>query len=343
MVRAFWLYGGKKRGARRSGPRIVGTLGEAAFQGALFALGGASLVALIIWQVLAPSPEYLGGGRGFWALVVVLTSFFLIGGGGLVRTLLRVSTSAERRSALARQAADLELIGDSLTDSPSLPTVPSSEEMTNSPGVLLKFRLPPSDTPAWKISAGALLCGAWLMAAAVSVVIALQQLRAGQQNWLLFTFGIPFLCVGAWAFQFFVRQLWMQVALGPTSVEISDLPLHPGDTYEAALVQQGGLQYEALELWLICEEEAVFQQGTDVRTETLTTHRQLLYRGEQIQLDPSGPFEEHCRLSIPPDAMHSFQSGHNGVNWKLLVHGEPAGLPDFERSFPVVVHPAPRS
>ena len=38
--------------------------------------------------------------------------------------------------------------------------------------------------------------------------------------------------------------------------------------------------------------------------------------------------------------MHSFQSRHNVVRWKLVVRGEAEAWPMFERGFPIVVYPA---
>ena len=116
------------------------------------------------------------------------------------------------------------------------------------------------------------------------------------------------------------------------------LALH--EQYDAAVVQSGLLQFHCIELWLMCQEEATFQQGTDIRTEHHTTHRQLLFRIEDVKLDPSKPFEQRCRLSIPEDGMHSFHSPHNAVSWKLLVRGEPKAMRAFERSFPILVYPA---
>jgi len=37
--------------------------------------------------------------------------------------------------------------------------------------------------------------------------------------------------------------------------------------------------------------------------------------------------------------MHSFRSGHNEVSWKIVVKGDVAGWPDYERSFPLIVYP----
>ena len=37
--------------------------------------------------------------------------------------------------------------------------------------------------------------------------------------------------------------------------------------------------------------------------------------------------------------MHSFHSANNSVNWKLVVRGEVAHWPTFERGFSIVVYP----
>jgi hypothetical protein len=37
--------------------------------------------------------------------------------------------------------------------------------------------------------------------------------------------------------------------------------------------------------------------------------------------------------------MHSFKADHNEVRWRLLVRGDVAGWPPFDRSFPIVVIP----
>lgn len=338
MARGFRIYGEKKRGARRTGSGFLGSLGEAFFFSALVALGVLSLAAMITWQFVDPAPE-ITWGRGFWSMVLVLSSFILIGGGGVIRTLLHVGASAERRSALAKRAAGIELIGDALAGRSDFPNIPNAHNMTNSPGVTLAYRLPVIDMPAWKLSAGALLCATWLVAAVALIVVFINRYQA-RPEWFLIAFATPFLAVGGWAFRFFVRQLWIQAAVGPTSVEISDLPLYPGEPYDASLAQAGRLHFNSLELWLVCTEEATYQQGTDVRTETRDVYRQQLSRTTDFKIDPARPFESRCRIAIPEGSMHSFQSNHNAIAWKLKVIGRAKSVPPFERTFPIIVHPA---
>jgi len=44
-------------------------------------------------------------------------------------------------------------------------------------------------------------------------------------------------------------------------------------------------------------------------------------------------------LSVPPGAMHSFKSDHNEIGWTLLVQGDVAGWPDYQRAFPIIIRP----
>ena len=37
--------------------------------------------------------------------------------------------------------------------------------------------------------------------------------------------------------------------------------------------------------------------------------------------------------------MHSFKSDHNEIGWTLVVRGCVASRPNYERDFPVLVHP----
>jgi hypothetical protein len=90
---------------------------------------------------------------------------------------------------------------------------------------------------------------------------------------------------------------------------------------------------------LICCEEATYHQGTDIRTETRVVREHRVFRREGVRVDPGVTYEVQHRFEVPCDAMHSFQSGHNAVQWKIVVRGEPESGPEFVRSFPVIVYP----
>jgi hypothetical protein len=151
---------------------------------------------------------------------------------------------------------------------------------------------------------------------------------------------LPFVAIGIGLVAYFVRLVLVATGIGPTWIEISDHPLTPGRRYDALLSQAGRLRMNSLELWLACDEKATYRQGTDTRTEIRRVYHQQCFERQGIKIRPGMPFESRCQISIPDCAMHSFQSGHNELNWKLVVRGSVAGWPDYERVFQIVVAPA---
>ena len=117
----------------------------------------------------------------------------------------------------------------------------------------------------------------------------------------------------------FARQLRQTAGIGPTLVEISDHPLCRAAAIACFLSQSGNLTLKSIEIWLICEEEAVFRQGTNARTETREVFRQTVYSAADAVIRPSEALEAECELPIPAEAMHSFRANHNQMQWKLVV------------------------
>ena len=335
MARLFRLWE-KKRGERRTGSKTAGGVGEALFFAALFLLGAVSLTALL--TSMFASGSWLSG-WWLWLVVVVLASFALIGGGGFVYSLLHLSASAERRSAIMRRATDLEVLGDEAKTAAAFPNVPLDPDLTNSPGTTLTYRLPVVQTPVWRVATMGVFCAAWNTVAAVLVVLVSQGFATDRPDWLLTALVLPVVAVGGWTIYYFVQQLLEHAGVGPTSVEISELPLRPGGSYEVFLSQAGQMTVESLEMLLVCDEDATFSQGTDVRSETRRVHCQQVFGDESLSVDSRTPLQRRCQLQIPAAAMHSFQSPHNSVHWKLVVRGRPSRRPAFQRVFPIVVFP----
>lgn len=331
---------GKKRGGRRTGSKTLGTLGEAMFFGVLFWFGAMSLTALLTSQAFNPAANVYQPGFGFWVMVLVLGSFVLLGGGGVVWTVFHVSASAERLSALAQRAARLDPIREEDSPVAAYPTIPSDANLTNSPGVKLRYRLPVLQSPAWRLMLAAVFCLIWNGSAAVLVVLAVRSFVDDRPEWFLTLFTIPFLAIGAGVLHRFVQLMMIQTGIGPTQVEVSDHPLRPGHGYGLYVCQSGKLAMHTLTLNLVCEELATYRQGTDIRTETKKVFDRQIFRQQGFLIEPGIPFEHQCTLEIPPDAMHSFRSDHNAINWRLDVRGEAADWPPFERSYPIVVYPA---
>lgn len=288
-----------------------------------------------------PSVAVLTRGYNWWVwlLFVVPVSFILIGGGGLFYTMLLWGKSAERRAALTRRAAQLPLFEANGKDDSRFPNIPESVDATDSPGTTLAFRLPVAASRAWALVVSLVLCVFWNGVVSIFLIVAVGSHLEGNPDWVLTVFVIPFLLVGVGAVFFFLRQMAVATGTGPTLVEISEHPLHPGQTCELFLLQSGRLKMNALEILLVCEEEATYRQGTNTRTDTQRVYQQRVFRREQFEIHRDEPFIARCALRVPTSAMHSFKSAHNEVNWNIVVQGEIAGWPDYQRSFPVIVHP----
>ena len=338
MARVFRLFE-KKRGERRTGSNLVGGVGEALIYGSLLLVGVMLLTALVVNQLLAPDPGSFALGVGRWLGILVMASFVIIGGGGLVWSVLRMGTSAEFRCAIARQASELDLVQDAAPRPKHYPAIPSYEGLTNSPGVELAYRLPPSQSPGWRLLATTIFAWSWLAVGGVLIVWAITSHLAGRPEWFLTVFLVPYLAVGGWSIRYWLRQIWIDTGMGLTTVEISDCPLEPGREYQVVLGQQGHIRVKSLELWLVCEEEATYRQGTDIRTEVRRVVEERLAVHRDFQIEPIEPFRTEVSVRIPATAMHSLHAPHNSVNWKLVVRGEVAHWPKFERGFPIVVYP----
>lgn len=275
----------------------------------------------------------------FWLMLPVPISFLLIGGAGMIYELFAWGKSHERRAAVLRRAAAIRLVHDRKHPKAEYPAVPSPANITNSPGTHLEYRLPTVGSSSVQIIVWLSTCLAWNGLVAVFAIWAIRGHLAGEPDWFLTLFVTPFALVGLGLVAVVIRQAVRMAAVGPTLMEISDQPLRPGGAYQVFLSQAGRLKMKSLEVQLVCDEEATFRHGTDVRTETRRVFETPVFRREAFLVQHGVPFESQFAVEVPAGAMHSFHSDHNEVNWKLLVRGELADWPGYQRSFPVIVCP----
>ncbi len=274
-----------------------------------------------------------------WPALVVPASFVAIGAAGLVYAALYWGKSAERRAAAVRKLPAAELFDLPPPADPRFPYIPDCSEITSSPGTRLAYRLPLAQSPGWTLFGLLAAAIIWNAAVSVFIIMAARSVLRGSPDWLMMLFILPFLGVGAALVAVFARQLRRTARIGPTLLEVSDHPLLPGGKYRVFLSQTGNLTLKTIEIWLICEEEAVFRQGTNARTETREVVRQAVYSAADAVIQPSEAMETECELPIPASAMHSFRANHNQLQWKLVVRSKVADWPPLQRTFPVVVHP----
>lgn len=273
-----------------------------------------------------------------WALTLLLPGALLaFGGAGLMRSYLRWGKSEERRAATRGGPGALATTPAGASDHPS---VPGCDDLVNSPGTILRFRLPLESPDNWTLLGFGLFAVLWNVVLTLLAVNAGLDLMGGHIDWLLLSILVPFAAVGITGLVVFIRRLFLTTAVGPTQLEISDHPLRPDGTYDLLLAQGGSGAFDRIELFLEIEEQATFRQGTDTRTERVIVWRQELGCWRELQLTPGTRFEARSSLHVPAKAMHSFVSEHNAVNWRIVVRGSPDRWPAFTRSFPIVVFPA---
>jgi len=339
-----WLTGffQKKRGDRRTGSKLLGSLSEAVLLAVLFLAGSVLLVTLISVKWLIPGAAVYVAGWPVWLTVLVLCTFIVLGGFGLVRALFMAGASTERRSAMVQTATNIDPLQQRSAAAGEYPAISHDPGLTDSPGVKLTYRLPANlQGRAWRVVIFTTGSALWNSISATMIVLTVQKHMAGNADWFLTLLTPPFALIGVWGLYVVFRQLLQHTSIGPTNVEISQLPLFPGGGYTAHLVQTGRMNLKVLELLLTCDEEATYQQGTDIRTERHQVFSKRLFVQKRFSVEPAAPLEETVLFEVPADAMHSFQSRHNAVIWRLVVRGVAEGWPPFERSFPLIVYPSP--
>ena len=277
-----------------------------------------------------------------WLAFTVPISFVAIGAGGLIYTLLRWGKSAEHRAAMTQRNQDRDFFGSATGDGqPLYPFVPSGADAANSPGTKLRFRLPLARSPGWALFGTLAFALIWNGVVWWYAVNAILGHMAGQPDWFLTLFVVPFVLIGVGTIVFFLRQLLVATSIGPTLVEISDHPLHCGGQYRLFLSQSGRLKVNTMRISLTCEETATYRQGTNTRIEAQEVYRQELFDRQNFEIQSGLPFETELDFSAPQRAMHSFKAAHNEINWALVVEGDVAGWrPSYKRRFPLVVRPA---
>ena len=274
-----------------------------------------------------------------WLLALLLPGALVAFGiTGLLHSLKSWGRSEERQAAQFGRI--LETLASPIPETVGFPTIPACDNLVNSPGTMLRFRLPTESPEAWSLIGAGLFSGLWNVVVILLAVNVGIDIAGGRADVWLLGLLAPFTIVGLASIVLFFRQLFFVTAIGPTHVEISGHPLRPGNQYQVLLSQAGSVSFRRLELFLELEEQATFRQGTDVRTERQVVWQSLIRRWNNIEPLSGTPFEAEVQLELPSKAMHSFSSTHNTVSWRLVLRGVPEHWPALVRVFPVVVFPA---
>lgn len=327
-----------KRGDRGIVSRLLGGVGEVLFYASLCLIGVTLLAILITLQVTlstTDAPYY--SIVGFCLRLTATLALIIVGATRSISTVWHASASVERRSALVDLAKSKEA---KLTEpSRQYPAVPFDNDLTNSPGTELRYRLPCLGSPNRSLLGSTLVCLILLGIASVTGVLAAETIRDRNPDVLMIGVALASIGAAGWAtYSFFVKLLRF-TTIGPTTLEVSEHPLTPGQAVKLALTQNGRLKLVRLSISLVCFEEAIYQQGTNVRTERRETYRTKVFDAREVDVLPGQPFSQMIEFHVPDYLIHSFRSPSNCIDWAFVVRGVAVRWARFERSFPVVILP----
>ncbi|MFZ5830565.1 MAG: DUF3592 domain-containing protein, partial [Planctomycetota bacterium] len=218
---------------------------------------------VVCWyDPLDPHIVVVNRGYSWWIWVALLApaAFLAAGIGGLVYIWLHWGRSVEHAAALARRVQDGELFRGK--NRREYPFVPDGDDIHNSPGTHLKFRLPIANSPGWALVTALVASIFWNGLVGTWIAFAVAGHRRGQPDWFQTLFLVPFALIGVGLIIWFVRQLLVTTGVGPTLAEVSDHPLLPSRGYQIFVSQTGWLRVERFDVSLLCHEEATFRQGT---------------------------------------------------------------------------------
>jgi hypothetical protein len=339
-MRPFVQLIGKKKGTRRSGSLWWGVFADVLISSLMLLTGIVIIVAITTLQI----QNLLSVGQtasilSFSVKAMIGLVLLIAGGYRIMRTLWDVGPSAERRGAIVSLARDVELLNELQSRRSEMPNVPDFHSLEKTAGKHLKYQLSHGRLSFFGLWATGLLTLAFVVVSTILVLHSVQSVTAGKTDWAAIVFTSVHLLATSWQILQFIKLLLRNSGLGPTRIELGELPLVVGKNYRLFISQRGRIPIKMLDVELICLERATFSQGTDIRTETKTVFEQRLLRKRGIALSADRPFESDFELPIPAAAMHSFLSINNQVSWRIRVTCLAKGWPKFERQIPIVICP----
>ena len=315
-------------------------IAETILAATLLLVGVIGLALSLTLAVLYSTPESLYISVGQFSLqLVVEVVLIAIGAYRIVWLLWKVGVSVERRGAIVSQAGEIEILKETRRRREDLPTVPL-DRFPPTPGTRLKYELTPSPRNVWGLITAAVFTIGSVALATILISTAIASWRTGETDLFAAGLALPISFAACWSIYQFIRQLLKLTGIGQTALEIADYPLLPGRSYRAFISQNGRVRLRLLDVCLICQEEATFNQGTDILTEQATVFNQRLMRCRGIRITPGKPFESEFEFSIPAEAMHSFKSLNNRIQWMIVVSAQAKKWPQLNRVFTISVHPA---
>jgi hypothetical protein len=125
---------------------------------------------------------------------------------------------------------------------------------------------------------------------------------------------------------------------GKTRVEMQKELLRPGESTRVTVAQAGSHLIKVLRLTVVARESATYRVGTDSKTDTYDIWTTVLLAKEGLTAQGDRPIAE-AMLEIPQQAMHSFYSSSNRIEWFLRLEMEAKNIATVNEEYPFRVAP----
>ena len=172
----------------------------------------------------------------------------------------------------------------------------------------------------------------------VSVFLAqvVKDFLAGDPEWFLTIFIIPFLAIGLGLIGWVFYNLLSLVNPRPMlTVSSSATPL--GCVLDLAWDMTGRTQrIRDLRVTFEGEEQATYTRGTDTVTDNHTFAEILLFDTDR----PLAMSHGSASVTVPANTMHSLEAPNNDIVWSIRFHGDVPRWPDVDERFGIVLLPA---
>ena len=261
-----------------------------------------------------------------WLFLTIHVSLALSGAAGLFWI-------ARRRSASLEWLVEPEIKPD------RPPTVPGVQQIKESPGIDLPYRLPMFVSPVAQNLAGLALTALWNAVAFWTFFYVLTHRKDLTDLILGIIFGAIFCGLGLLGLIVFIRRSFRILRTGATIIESSNFEAVPNRRCRLALRQSGPLAARSYSVALCCEEMTRYTKGTDVLTNKKEVLRFPLFERTDFHVPSGETFCEEFFMKVPLGAMHSFISDSNEIRWKISVLIKTGRTGTILREAPIVVVP----
>ena len=258
---------------------------------------------------IAVGISMLNGEQEVFPLILVPLIFMLVGAGGVYAGIRSWGKSAERLAAIGTSK--------NLLPFPLCSATPGKELAWN-----LSSRSP--------IAAGvgclvifALIWNGFIFNFAFQII---SRGNSGMSLFMLL-FLIPFFIVGLGLPVFALR---MGMSAKHSAVLEADRELVcPGEHMRVQVSIQRPASYKNLSIWLVCQERITYSRGSSTYHDQFIVYETELHNTGPMDVTVSRPYIHSFDVIIPEDAISSFKSTHNEINWFIRVVGEVNRWPNF--------------